>query len=145
MNNPYQEKYQEEQSRSNTWMIIAIIAILIGLVLLTVVGYLVWTRNEKPKCDCIISQQDIQNVQGAAEMLKMFKGKLSTLGTLQTDCSPLAIKSACAAANEALAKAIPKVAVAPALKAPSAPLPKSANLGMPAFQPAPPCVGEQCP
>lgn len=91
----YKKLYEEEKSKSRIWMIVSIVSILIGLILLIIVGYLAMTRHPMPKCNCFISETDLENVSAATDTLKNFKHKVKGLAHINSDCNPLDVTSSC--------------------------------------------------
>lgn len=112
----YKKLYEEEKSKSHIWMIVSIVSILIGVVLLIIVGYLAMTRHPIPKCDCYISQKDLDGVGIASATLNNFKHKISTLSHFETDCNPLAVTPVCNQTSSGFKKSCPNNGLQKSLK-----------------------------
>ena len=93
------EREDEEETkarRSRIWMIVSVIAILIGIVLLGLV--LFFALRRRPHCpECIIAGTDIKAVDSASSLLQRFKQKVQELGTKHSSCNPLDVSGTCPA------------------------------------------------
>lgn len=83
----------DETNRANIWRTIAIIAIIFGVILLLVVGYLLFFgKSDCPVCDtCVISTKDIPVVESAAATLSNYRDTVKSLTSVDTAGSPIEV------------------------------------------------------
>lgn len=84
-----QRALEDEKTKSNVWMTIAIIAMVVGVILLGIVGYMTFARRS-PQCpECIISPEDALAATHAAGVVDKYNTLASKLGvkTTQKSCT----------------------------------------------------------
>ena len=95
---------EEEKKKTKIWMIISIIAILIGITLLVVVIILLVSRSEvKPCPPCVISRAKMAKVGKSIEVLSEFQAEVKSLASLPTSCNSSKMTGTCDIAKPRLA------------------------------------------
>lgn len=87
---------EEEKKKAKIWMIISVIAILIGVTLLVIVVIMLVNRSKPKQCPtCIISPANLESVDKAAKLLEGFKDTIKSLARRKSSCNPLSVEGTC--------------------------------------------------
>ncbi len=113
---------EEEKKKAKIWMIISVIAILIGITLLVIIVIMLVSRSKPKHCPaCIVSQATLAHVDRASEYLGRFSNTLTELGGKSSSCKPMTVSGACPvkAATVSLRRSAPAILRRPTVGRPA--------------------------